>query len=304
MVRRVLLGAIGALVTIVTVASAERSAVASSTERSADGRSATERLFRLDGRLAWVTGASRGLGLEMAAGLAECGAHVVLSGRDEHTLAQSRDEICSRHPEAKCTLFALDVLDEDQVNTALPRLVEAVGRAPDILVNNAGIAPVGETGEDDTEQFKKVMRVNLLAPYILSRECAKAMKERGWGRVVNTCSIMAEKGAADQPAYCASKHALAGLTRSLADELASDGITVNGICPGFFLTKMTKPRQQDAQIKAGITARIPAGEWGRPDQLAGPVVFLASDASEYVNGALLVVDGGMTASFHMGGAGN
>lgn len=278
------------------VAAAERSAV--TTECAADGRTSTERMFRLDGKLAWVTGASRGLGREMAAGLAESGAHVVLSGRNEKTLAEARDAICERYPDAKCTLLAFDISNEDEVNEALPRLVAAVGRAPDILVNNAGIAPVG-TGKPDTDEFKSVIQANLLAPYILSRECAKAMRERGWGRVVNTCSMMSKRGTADQPGYCASKHGLAGLTRALADKYGCDGITVNGVCPGFFITKMTEPRKNDDKKEAMITGRIPTGEWGKPAEIAGPVVFLASDAAAYVNGALLDVDGGLVAAFRL-----
>jgi NAD(P)-dependent dehydrogenase (short-subunit alcohol dehydrogenase family) len=293
----------GILAAKVLGASAKHSrGVASATERSIDGRSATQRLFRLDGKLAWVTGASRGLGLDMAAGLAECGAHVVLSGRDEHTLSQARDIICERFPGAQCTLLAFDVLNEDEVKGALPRLVSAVGRAPDILVNNAGISHVDSTGGTDTEAFKTVLRANTIAPYLLTRACAKEMRKLGWGRVINIGSIVSEIGIAGELAYCASKHAIAGLTRALADKYARDGITVNCICPGFFFTKMTEPLQQDVPKMAQFMSRIPMGKGGRPAEVAGPAVFLASDAAVYVNGAMLVVDGGTTATLHMGKA--
>ena len=295
MLRRALVLGGGAIGAISSIASAKHAPLPAE-------RSATEQLFRLDGRLAWVTGASRGLGLEMACGLAECGAHVVLSGREEKTLLQARDAIKARHPAAECTVLPFDTLDDAQVAGALPRLIEATGRSPDILVNNAGMVHRAEVSELGTEDFNVVMQCNVIAPFVLSRECSKAMRERGWGRIINIGSIMSEHGTSRATAYCTSKHAVAGLTRSMASELAVDGVTVNAICPGFFHTEMTRARSQDPKMLALISSRNPAGRWGDPREVVGPVVFLASDAASHVNGAMLVVDGGTTATFHVGAA--
>ena len=177
-------------------------------------------------------------------------------------------------------------------------MVARTGRSPDILVNNAGINRRLPLSEFDTDSFEHVLRANLIGPFVLCREVAGPMQERGWGRIVNVGSIMGHVGAANLHAYCASKHALSGLTKSLATELGGGGVTVNCISPGYFATDLTKPLKSNEGFDARVRQRNPLGRWGVAREMAGPCVFLCSEGASYVNGAMLVVDGGMISTFH------
>jgi len=247
-------------------------------------------LFRLDGRIALVTGASRGLGLAMAQALAGAGAHVVLAARDAERLAVVADDI--RRRGGRADIEAFDLLDEAAVTAAVPRIVARHGRL-DILLNNAGICLWGGLLESTLETWRRTLDTNLTAVYLLAREAARAMIPQRCGRIVNIGSYVSVIGRERLTAYVASKHGLAGLTKSLAGELGRHGITCNGIAPGFFQTEMAAPILNDPVRAKIFTDAIAIGRWGRPDELAGAAVFLASDAASYVNGHMLHVDGGV-----------
>jgi gluconate 5-dehydrogenase len=247
-------------------------------------------LFRLDGRIALVTGASRGLGLAMAHALASAGAHVVLAARDAERLAVVAEDI--RRCGGRADIEAFDLLDEAAVTAAVPRIVSRHGRL-DILLNNAGICLWGGLLESTLETWRRTLDTNLTAVYLLAREAARAMIPQRSGRIVNIGSYVSVIGRERLAAYVASKHGLAGLTKSLAAELGRHGVTCNGIAPGFFQTEMAAPILNDPARAKIFTDAIAMGRWGRPDELAGAAVFLASDAASYVNGHMLHVDGGV-----------
>ena len=249
--------------------------------------------FSLEGRVALVTGASRGLGWAMAAALAEAGATLILCGREKSTLDERVRRLRTSGARAGAVVF--DVAER----AAAGRVVEAVmgehGRL-DILVNNAGIthrAPLDDFADED---WDRVVTTNLSSCFSLSREAARPMAAQGWGRIVNTASIMGPQARPTIPAYVAAKGGLAALTRALAVELGPKGVTCNAIAPGFFRTEMTEPLAVQPEFDAFVCARTPLGRWGKPGELGGAVVFLASEAGAYVNGQVLVVDGGMSVS--------
>jgi 2-deoxy-D-gluconate 3-dehydrogenase len=246
--------------------------------------------FRLDGRTALVTGARTGIGQAIAAALARAGADLVLLGRTgdlDETAHLVRD--AGRDVET----LALDLSEPGRVPEVIRPLLAR--RRVDILVNNAGTirrAPVAEVSYDD---WRAIMDVDLDAVFMLSRECGTAMAERGNGKIITTASLLSFQGGVTVAAYAAAKHAVAGLTKALANEWAPRGVQVNAIAPGYIETASTRPLREDAVRGAEILARIPAGRWGRPDDLAGAAVFLAAPASGYVSGHVLVVDGGWMA---------
>lgn len=247
-------------------------------------------LFSLQGRVALVTGASRGLGLAMARALAAAGAHVVLAARDTARLAEAADSI--RRAGGRADVEAFDLLDESAVVAAVPRIVARHGRL-DILLNNAGICLWGGLLDSTTDTWRRTLDTNLTAVYLLAREAARAMITQRRGRIINIGSYVSVIGRERLTAYVASKHGLAGLTKSLAGELGRHGITCNGIAPGFFETDMAAPILGDPARAKIFTDAIATGRWGRPEELAGAAVFLASDAASYVNGHMLHVDGGV-----------
>jgi 2-dehydro-3-deoxy-D-gluconate 5-dehydrogenase len=247
--------------------------------------------FKLDGRTAIVTGASRGLGQSIAAGLAEAGADVALVHRSDGSKTQERIEALGR----RCVSIRADLADRTSVAAIVAETVEKLGGI-DILVNNAGIirrAPLVEFTEKDWDD---VMDVNVRSLFLLSQAVAKVMIGQGLGgKIVNIASMLSFQGGILVPSYTASKSAVLGLTRLLANELAPHGINVNAIAPGYMETDNTRPLREDPVRSKAILDRIPAGRWGSPEDLQGAAVFLASAASQYMHGYTIAVDGGWLA---------
>jgi 2-deoxy-D-gluconate 3-dehydrogenase len=247
--------------------------------------------FRLDGRVAIVTGASRGLGAAMAAAVAEAGAKVALAARGE--MKGVGDGIRARGGE--CEEFPTDLADRAAPRKLLDAVEQHFGGA-DILVNNAGIIRRANFIEYTDEDWDAVMDVNIRAAFMLSREFAKRLATRkAPGRIINIASMLSFQGGIRVAAYTAAKSALAGLTKAMANELAPLGICVNAIAPGYMATDNTTALRADPVRNKSILERIPAGRWGEPTDLNGAAVFLASDAAAYVHGITLPVDGGWLA---------
>jgi len=244
--------------------------------------------FRLEGKVALVTGASRGLGAAMAMGLAEAGADVVLHDRADPVETESR---VKQHTGVRTLRVVADLADRAAADSLATAAMEAMGRI-DILVNNAGIIRRAPAAEFSDLDWDDVLEVNLTAVFRLCRAVGRRMLEQGHGKIINIASLLSFQGGIVVPAYTAAKSGVAGLTKALANEWAGRGINVNAIAPGYMRTENTKPLADDQVRARQITERIPAGRWGEPHDLAGPVIFLASPASDYVNGHVLVVDGG------------
>lgn len=245
--------------------------------------------FRLDGQTALVTGASFGLGFGMATGLAEAGADIVAVSRKLENLRDVEQAVTGMG--RKCLPIACDVGNRTQVASMAKRAADHFGKI-DILVNNAGIirrTPAAEFSESD---WQDVLDVNLNGVWYCCQEVGRGMVARKHGKIINIASVLSYQGGVTVPSYAASKGALAQLTQALANEWASQGVNVNGIAPGYCVTDNTEALRNDPDRSKAILARIPAGRWGLPEDLKGAAVFLASKASDYVHGHLLVVDGG------------
>jgi len=246
--------------------------------------------FRLDGKTALVTGCKRGIGKAMAIALAETGADIVgVSQSLEATGSEVEKEIVSR--DRKFKGYACDFADRAAVY-AFVNQVKADFPVIDVLVNNAGTILRKPAAEHPDEYWDKVMEVNLNSQFVLARELGKEMVARGAGKIIFTASLLTFQGGITVPGYAASKGAVGQLTMALANEWAGQGVQVNAIAPGYIATDNTAALQADAARNTAILARIPAGRWGAPEDLSGAVVFLASAASNYVNGTILTVDGG------------
>ena len=250
-------------------------------------------LFRLDGKIALITGSSHGLGMAVAIGLGQAGATIVINGSNPEKLAQAVEEYASAgitaHP------YVFDVTREDLIDENITRIEQEVGPI-DILVNNAGIIKRIPALEMSLEDWNQVINIDLTAPFLMSR-VARGMKERGCGKIINMCSMMSEVGRDTVSAYAAAKGGLKMLTKNLATEWARYNIQVNGIGPGYFATSQTAPiRVNGNPFNEFILKRTPAARWGNPEDLAGTAIFLASEASNFVNGHILYVDGGILAT--------
>ncbi|HEY4246732.1 MAG TPA: SDR family oxidoreductase [Lacunisphaera sp.] len=250
-------------------------------------------LFDLSGRTALITGSSQGLGLAFARGLAQAGAAVILNGRDATKLNNAAEQL--RAEGARVATAGFDVND----STAIAAEVKRVGAefSPiDILVNNAGIhrrAPLLEMTE---LQWREVIDTNLSSAFLVTRAVVPGMIARRAGKIINICSLMSEIGRPTTANYAAAKGGLKMLTRAMAVEWARHNLQINGIGPGYFMTELTRPLVENPEFNKWICDRTPAGRWGQPQELVGAAVFLASHASDFVNGQVIYVDGGLLAA--------
>jgi len=252
-----------------------------------------ERLFGLEGRVALVTGSSAGIGAAIAAGLAGAGAVVVVNGRTPDKIEAVVAGMVAAGGKAHGVPF--DVTDSAEVRAGVARIEAEIGPI-DILVNNAGIqrrAPLEDYAE---ETWRELMRANLDSVFFVAQAVARAMIPRKRGRIVNICSVQSELGRPGIAPYAASKGAVKMLTKGMAIDWGKYGIRVNGLGPGYFRTELNRALVEDEKFSSWLCGRTPLGRWGEVDELVGAAIFLASDASSFVNGHILYVDGGITAS--------
>jgi NAD(P)-dependent dehydrogenase (short-subunit alcohol dehydrogenase family) len=249
--------------------------------------------FRLDGKIALVTGGARGLGLTMATALAEAGADVAITGRSMGP-AEDASKTIEAATSRRVRAFAADVTSASDVERLVSSIESALGPV-DILVNNAGVNIRGTVDQLSEADWDSVIDTNLKGPFLVARAFGPGMVKRGWGRVVNLGSILGAVALGGRAPYASSKAGVINLTRVLALEWAGTGVTANAICPGPFATEMNLPLLNDPVKYQEFVKKIPMGRWGELDELAGAVVFLASSASSFITGASLFVDGGWTA---------
>ncbi|NWA02542.1 glucose 1-dehydrogenase [Pseudomonas gingeri] len=249
--------------------------------------------FRLNGRLALITGSSSGIGLAIARGLAQAGARVVLNGRNRQTLEDSARILAEEGLEVHMQAF--DVTDGEAVREAVAQIESRLGPI-EVLVNNAGMQRRGPLEEFTESHWHELMRTNLDSAFLVGQAVARHMITRQRGRIINICSVQSELGRPGIAPYAASKGALKMLTKGMAVDWGPHGLTVNGIGPGYFKTELNAALVANPQFSDWLVQRTPSRRWGEVAELAGAAVFLASDAASFVNGHILYVDGGITAS--------
>lgn len=248
------------------------------------------RYFSLEGKTALVTGARTGIGQGIAIGLAQSGANLILLG---HQNNMQETEARIREAGGRCETILLDLSKVEGLQEKAKEIASQF--QIDILVNNAGIIRREAAIQHSWEDWQTVIDTNLHSVFILSQQLAKPMLERRSGKIINIASLLSFQGGINVPGYTSAKHAVAGLTKALANEWAGRGVQVNAIAPGYIETNNTQALREDGERSASILSRIPAGRWGTPDDLVGAAIFLASPAADYVNGHVLVVDGGWMA---------
>ena len=246
----------------------------------------------LQGKVAVITGASRGLGRAMALALGESGAKLALAGRDKARLAETQK--LANEKGAESEIFIADVRDEAQVGKLGQDVIARFG-GTHILINNAGTAVRKNVADFTLDEWKLVLDTNLTGAFLVSRAFIPHMKAAKWGRIINITSIMAHVGSAGRGAYCSSKAGLLGLTRCMALELVNDGITVVAISPGFYATDLTAPLRADAQKNAALMAQTPMARWGKPEEIGGLARYICSDGASFMTGTDILMDGGWTA---------
>ncbi|PZR00782.1 MAG: gluconate 5-dehydrogenase [Cereibacter sphaeroides] len=245
-------------------------------------------LFDLTGRRALITGSSQGIGLALARGLAIAGAEVVLNGRDREKLIKAAEKLGVGH-------LAFDATDHDAVREAIDGFERDVAQI-DILVNNAGMQHRAPLEEFPTEAFERLLRTNISSVFNVSQAVARHMIARGEGKIINICSVQTALARPGIAPYTATKGAVGNLTKGMATDWARYGLQCNAIAPGYFDTPLNAAMVADAGFSAWLEKRTPAGRWGRVEELVGACIFLSSEASSFVNGHVLYVDGGITAS--------
>jgi NAD(P)-dependent dehydrogenase (short-subunit alcohol dehydrogenase family) len=250
-------------------------------------------LFRIDGRAALVTGGNRGIGRAIAEAFAEAGASVALTSRDRTRAQQAAQQIAAQTG-SRCLGLELDVRDQAGVESVVAHVLQEWG-AIDILVNNAGVNIREDIFSVSDETWETTLATNLTGAMRCARAVVGQMKERGWGRIINLGSILSVIGIAQRAPYAASKHGILGLTRAMALDLAPYGVTVNALCPGPFKTEINRPVLRDPEYLKEFLRKVPLGRMGDPAELKGAALFLASEASSFVTGSALFVDGGWTA---------
>lgn len=248
-------------------------------------------LFSLEGKIALVTGSGQGIGLALAEGLSEAGAHVVLNGRDKAKLERARAALAGAG--RKVSVAAFDVTDQKAVEAGIAAIEAGIGPI-DILINNAGMQKRAPITEFPVEGWHEVMNTNLHSVFYVTQAVTKRMVPRKRGKIINIGSVMSELGRATIIPYTASKGAVKMMTRGLAAELGKDNIQANAIGPGYFATEINAALIADEAFSSWVCSRTPAGRWGETKELVGAAIFLSSAASDYVNGHLLMVDGGLT----------
>jgi gluconate 5-dehydrogenase len=250
-------------------------------------------LFDLSGRIALITGSSQGIGLALAEGLAAAGARVVLNGRDGEKLRRAQAKLAESGRQADIAAF--DVSDPVASAEAVARIEREVGPI-DILINNAGIQRRAPFVEFDADTFREVQRTNVDGVFFITQAVARGMVPRQRGKIVNICSVTSELGRPTIVPYTTSKGAVKMMTKGLCAELGRHNIQVNGIGPGYIETELNTALLNDKAFSSWVESRTPSGRWGKVEELVGAAIFLSSDASNYVNGHILYVDGGMTAA--------
>jgi gluconate 5-dehydrogenase len=253
----------------------------------------TDALFDVRGRRALVTGASRGIGHALARGLLEAGCTVVINGRDGRRLAEARAELAAETG-GPVHVSAFDVTDAGAVRSGVARAEELAGPL-DILVNNAGMQHRQPLHEFPDEAWHRLLDTNLTSAFLVGRAVAPGMMARGHGKIVNICSLQSELGRPGIAPYAATKGGLKMLTKGMCADWAAHGIQVNGIGPGYIETELTRPLREDREFDAWVRRRTPAGRWGSTTDLVGALRYLVAPASDFVNGQIIYVDGGMLA---------